>query len=171
MPQVLSSFGGPVWYVLAWINAISNSSTHSLSMSGRNLPMNRCIKPTEQNKLLKPDTLKTKKYTLNSFKFNFWKLFYSSKLGYTYFKCLYFSHSSILEFGGGHTIKQLPQESPDLSACPWLLRLQIWCFTNFLRFYGLTKFMLKWICCSFKGSYDDFCLWDIYKRLNTPAKF
>jgi len=26
-----------------------------------------------------------------------------------------FSHSSIPEFGGGHTIKQLPPESPDLS--------------------------------------------------------
>jgi len=36
-----------------------------------------------------------------------------------------FSHSSILEFGGGHTIKQLTRESPDLSACPWLLRLKI----------------------------------------------
>ena len=50
-----------------------------------------------------------------------------SILVFTYFKCLYFSHSSILKFGGGHAIKQLARESPDLSACPWLLWLQIWC--------------------------------------------
>jgi len=41
----------------------------------------------------------------------------------------------------GYTIKQLPPESPDLSACPWLLRIQIWCLGKFLSFYGLTNFM------------------------------
>ena len=46
---------------------------------------------------------------------------------------------------GRHTIKQLPRESSDPSACPWLLRIQIWCLGKFLSFYGLTKFMLKWI--------------------------
>jgi len=79
-----------------------------------------------------------------------------SKLVFTYFKCLYFSHSSILEFCGGHAIKQLSRESPDLSACPWLLRIQIWCLENFLSFYGLTNFMFKWIWCGSEGSCDDF---------------
>jgi len=55
----------------------------------------------------------------------FLKLVFLSKLVFTYFKCLHFRHSSILEFGGGHTVKQLPRESPDLSACSCLLRLQI----------------------------------------------
>jgi len=72
-----------------------------------------------------------------------------------------FSHSSILEFVGGRTIKQLFRNSPDLSACPWLLRLQIWCLGKFLSFYGLTNFMLKWMWCGPEGSYDDFYLWDI----------
>jgi len=31
-----------------------------------------------------------------------------------YFKCLYFSHSSIKQFGEGHAVKQLPRASPDL---------------------------------------------------------
>ena len=35
------------------INAISNSSRHSLPMNGRSLLVNRCLKPTEKNKLLK----------------------------------------------------------------------------------------------------------------------
>jgi len=39
--------------------------------------------------------------------------------------------NAVLEFGEGHAIKQLPGESPDLSACPWLLRLQIWCWGKF----------------------------------------
>jgi len=60
-----------------------------------------------------------------------------------------------------HTIKQLLRESPDLSAYPWLLQLQIWCLRKFLNFYGLSNFMLKWIWCGSEGRYDDFCLWDI----------
>ena len=72
-----------------------------------------------------------------------------------------FSHSLILEFGGGHTIKQLPRKSTDLSACPWLLRLQIGCLRKFFSFYGLTNFILKWIWCGFAGSYDNFYVWDI----------
>jgi len=61
----------------------------------------------------------------------------------------------------GHAIKQLPRESPDLSACPWLLRLQIGCLGKFLRFYGLTNFKLKWIWRGSEGSYNDFRLWHI----------
>jgi len=60
----------------------------------------------------------------------------------------------------GHRIKKLPRVSPDLSACPWLLRLQIWCLGKFLSFYGLTNFILKWIWCGSEESHDDF-LWDI----------
>ena len=71
------------------------------------------------------------------------------------------SHSSILEFGGGHTIEQLPWESPDLSACCWLLRLQIGCLGKLLSVYGLTNFTLKWIWCGSEQSYNDFYLWDI----------
>jgi len=53
------------------------------------------------------------------------------------------------------------RESPDLSACPWLLQLQIWCLGKFWSFYGLTNFMLKWIWCGAEGNCDDFCLWGI----------
>jgi len=48
--------------------------------------------------------------------------------------------------------------SPDLTACPWLLRRQIWCLGKMLNFYGLTNFMLKWILCGSEGSDVDFCL-------------
>jgi len=60
----------------------------------------------------------------------------------------------------GQAIKQFPRESPDPSACSWLL-LQIRCLGKFLSIYGLTKFMLKWIWCGSEGGCDDFCLWDI----------
>jgi len=78
--------------------------------------------------------------------------------------------NTLLEFGGGHAIKQLPRESPDLSACPWLLRLQIWCLGKFLSFYGLENFMLKWIWCGSEASYDDFFV-GYLKMLNAFAKF
>jgi len=55
---VLSSFGGSIWYVLAWINGISNSSMHSSPMNGRNFLVNRCLKRTEWNKLLKTQHIK-----------------------------------------------------------------------------------------------------------------
>jgi len=44
----------------------------------------------------------------------------STGLIFTYFKRLYFSHSSIIEFGRGDTIKHLLQES--LGLCKPLLR-------------------------------------------------
>jgi len=52
------------------------------------------------------------------------------------------------------------RESPDLSACPWLLRLQVWCIEEFLSCYDLTNLMLKWIWCGSAGSCDDFFLRD-----------
>jgi len=47
----------------------------------------------------------------------FFKTYLFVKPVFTYSKWLYFWHSSILEFGGGHGIKQLPRESPH----PWPL--------------------------------------------------
>jgi len=41
------------------INAISNSSRHSLPMSGRNLLVYRCSSPQNKTKYWKPNTLKT----------------------------------------------------------------------------------------------------------------
>jgi len=51
-----------------------------------------------QNKLLKTDTLKTRKFVLNYFYLNFSTLFLVNTDFYV-FKRLYFLHSSILEFG------------------------------------------------------------------------
>ena len=65
------------------------------------------------------------------------------------------------KIGGGLAMKQLPRESSDLPACPWLLRLQICCLGKFLSFYGLKNFTLTWIRCGSEESYDDLCLWDI----------
>jgi len=42
-----------------------------------------------------------------------------------------------------------------ISACPWLLRLQICCLGKCLSVYGLTNFMLKLIWCGSEVNYDD----------------
>ena len=135
-------------------NAISNSSMRNLPTTGRNLLINRS-QSHRIKQIIKRNTLKAKRILwilFNSIFQNFWFVITS---------WLYISHSSILEFGGRHTIKQLPRESPDLFACPWLLRLQIWWLGKFLSFHGLTNFMLKWIWCGSEASYDDFYLRDI----------
>jgi len=43
----------------------------------------------------------------------------------------------------GNAIKQLPRESPDLSAWPWLLRLQIWMFTKIFELSWFDKLHVK----------------------------
>ena len=129
-----------------------------IPMTGRKLLLSRCIRPTEKNKLLKNDTLKTKNTPWSIFN-SILKTCFLSKLVFTHFKCLNFSRSSILEFGRGEYNQGFPQASPDLSARPWLLRQQIWSLGKHLGFGSLTNVMLKWILCGYEGSYDNFISW------------
>jgi len=83
------------------------------------------------------------------------------KTNFYLFQMLVFFTFLNTRIGWGAYNQVVARESPDLSVRPWLLRLQIWCLRKFLSFYGLTKFMLKWIGCGFEEPYDDFCLWVI----------
>jgi len=60
------------------------------------------------------------------------ELVFLSTLVFTYFKGLYFSHSSILQFGKEHTIKQLPLASSGLHA-PLIVTTDLM-FREFLSF-------------------------------------
>jgi len=85
-------------------------------------------------------------------------LFILSKLLFTYFNRLYFSHSSILEFGSGHTYKQLPRKSLDL---PAYIHTSSWDFRgNCLYVCALLK-----IAASYQHSHKIFHPWSIYKIL------
>ena len=79
-----------------------------------------------QNKLLKTGTLETKKL-FKLFLFQFFETCFllTQVFSLCVSKWLYFSHSSILEFGGwAHKPRSCRKKSPD-SARPWLLRQQI----------------------------------------------
>ena len=84
-----------------------------------------------------------------------------STLVFAYFKCLYFSHSSIRDFSRGCIYSSmLFRASPDFCT-PLVVATTDLMFKKFLSFDGLTNVMLNWIWCGSEGSHDDCYLFAI----------
>ena len=107
----------PFWWdyliLIACINAISGPSMHihyQTNFACKHISQAHRIKQIIEDYI----THQKQKNTLWNILPQFLETCLSWTLVFTYFKCLHLSHSSILEFGRQHKIKQLPQELPDL---------------------------------------------------------
>jgi len=89
----------------------------------------------------------------------FFETCFLSKLVFTYFKCLHFSHSSIVEFGRGVYNQSVSPGNTRHICTSLVVTTTDLMLSKIFSFDGLTNIMLKWILCGSEGTYDDFiCL-------------